>query len=367
MPVNQKRPTITIRDVARKADVSVATVSRVFAKHGKVASELVQRVLQASQDLGYTPSAMAQGLRRGRSHTVGLVLSDVSNPFFGKIVRGVEDELNRAGYGVVIFDTDNTVEKEALAVQRVIEMRLDGLIVSSASREGQHFERIRREGMPLVFVNREPDDASDDSVISDNIGGAERGVAHLIEQGHRRIGIICASHRYSSARLRQMGYHKALMSAGLPLLKELIIETSDTTFEDGLQGVHELLAQNPPPTAIFVTKNNLTLGVVAGLQRANLRIPEQMAVLGFDDAEWASVFGLSTIMQPTYQLGTTAGLLLLKRMEGFRGGPQRIVLETELVLRSRMTRQRRDERRGELADLLTSGPASGYHEGPREI
>jgi DNA-binding LacI/PurR family transcriptional regulator len=274
---------------------------------------------------------MARGLRQGRSRTVGLILSDVSNPFFGKIVRGVEDELNRAGYGVVTVNTDNTLEKEALAVQRAIEMRLDGLIVSSASREGKHFARIRRENIPLVFVNREPDDAADDAVVSDNVGGAEKGVAHLIAQGHKRIGIVVGPQRYSSARQRQMGYHKALLDAGIPLIKELLVEAVDTTFASGLHCIQELLALGAPPTAVFVTNNPLTLGVVTGLRRARRRIPEDVAVLAFDNSEWASLFGLSGIHQSTHQLGRHAALLLLKRLDGYRGDPERMVLETELV------------------------------------
>lgn len=349
---------LTIKDVAREAGVSVATASRVFTNRGTVRPELAERVVKASQDLEYTPSATARSLRRGRSHTIGLVLSDVSNPFFGKIVRGIEDEVNRRGYGVVIFNTDNTVQREALAIQRVIEMRLDGVIVSSASRERQHFGRIRREGIPLVFVNREPDDAADDCVVSDNVGGAERGVAYLIEQGHTRIAIVCAPQRYSSARRRQMGYHRALVEAGLPLLKELIVEAGDTTFESGLQSVQELLGQPSPPTAIFVTNNNLTLGVVTGLRRAGLCIPEEVAVLGFDNPEWASLFGLSAVMQSTYELGVNAALLLIKRMEGFQGEPQRIVLETELVIRSSAGPQRQDNGRGELIAPLSGGSAN---------
>jgi DNA-binding LacI/PurR family transcriptional regulator len=128
-----------------------------------------------------------------------------------------------------------------------------------------------------------------------------------------------------------MGYHAALVEAGLPLIKELIVEARDRTSESGLRCVQELLAVSSPPTAIFVTNNPLTLGVVTGLHRAGLRIPEDMAVLGFDNSEWASLFGLSAIMQPTYQLGASAARLLIKRIEGLVGGPQRIVLETELV------------------------------------
>lgn len=327
----RKTKKATIRDVAREAAVSVATVSRVFSQRRAVRRELAERVTEASLALGYTPSGMARNLRQGRSHTVGLVLSDVSNPFFGKIVRATEDELHAAGYGVVIFNTDNTVQKEALAIQRAIEMRLDGLIVSSASRQGEHFERVRQEGVPLVFVNREPDNVSDDSVMSDSVAGAERGVAYLIEQGHKRIGIVVGPQRYSSARRRQMGYHKALVEAGLPLLKELIVEARETTFECGFESVNELLALAPRPTAIFVTNNALTLGVVTGLRRAGVLVPTQMSVLGFDNPPWASLFGLHGIMQPTQELGRNAALLLRRRMEGFEGQPQRIVLSTELV------------------------------------
>lgn len=155
-----------------------------------------------------------------------------------------------------------------------------------------------------------------------------------------------------------MGYHRALVEAGLPLLKELIVEAGDTTFESGLQSVQELLGQPSPPTAIFVTNNNLTLGVVTGLRRAGLCIPEEVAVLGFDNPEWASLFGLSAVMQSTYELGVNAALLLIKRMEGFQGEPQRIVLETELVIRSSAGPQRQDNGRGELIAPLSGGSAN---------
>jgi len=327
----RKTKKINIRDVAREAGVSAATVSRVLSRRRAVRRDLTERVIEASRALGYTPSVVARNLREGRSHTVGLILSDVSNPFFGKIVRATEDDLHAAGYGVVIFNTDNTVQKEALAVQRAIEMRLDGLVVSSTSRQGEHFERVRREGVPLVFVNREPDNVSDDSVMSDSVGGAERGVAHLIAQGHERIGMVVGPQRYSSARRRQMGYHKALVEAGLPLRKELMVEARETTFECGIEAVNQLLALAPRPTAIFVTNNGLTLGVVTGLCRAGVAVPRQMSVLGFDNPPWASLFGLHGIMQATQELGRKAAFLLRQRMEGFAGPPQRIVLETELV------------------------------------
>jgi LacI family transcriptional regulator len=335
---------ITIRDVAQRTGVSIATVSRVLSNRRSVRVELAGKVLEAARELEYLPSAPARNLRRGRSHTVGLILSDVSNPFFGNIVRGSEEVLNGAGYGAAIFNTDNTVEKERLAIQRVMEMHVDGVIVSSASREGQHFERLRRAGIHLVFVNREPDNAADDSVVSDNEGGAAQGVTFLIKQGHSRIGIVCGPQRYSTARRRQMGYHKALVDAGLPLVTELIVEAQNTSFDSGLQCIRKLLARPSRPTAIFVTNNTLTLGVVRGLRDAGLRIPEEMAVVGFDDPEWAALFGLSTVMQPTHEMGASAARLLIKRMEDAHMAPQRIVLETHLVVRaSTSPRQEGDE------------------------
>jgi DNA-binding LacI/PurR family transcriptional regulator len=185
--------------------------------------------------------------------------------------------------------------------------------------------------MPLVFVNREPDDAADDSVVSDNVGGAEKGVAHLIGQGHKRIGIVVGPQHRSSARQRQMGYHKALLDAGLPLAKELMVEAADTSFDSGLRCIEELLALAAPPTAVFVTNNPLTLGVVTGLRRAGRRVPRDVAVLAFDNSDWAPLFGLAGIIQPTHELGRQAALLLLRRLDGQRSDPERVVLDTELV------------------------------------
>jgi LacI family transcriptional regulator len=320
--------TVTIKDVARLAGVSAMTVSRVINGSARVSPETRRRVEDSIRELGYVPSRLARGLIRQKTGTLALIVPDVANPFFTLVVRGAEDVARRAGYRMILCDTRADLEIEREVIEEMIAHRVEGIAIAPVSdRSRSHLERLRNFGIEFVLVDRMVRGIDCDVVLGDNADGARRLVQHLLDLGHRRIGFIVESDDVSTARDRHRGYDEALEAVGIEVDPALVARaTADP--EGGVQAMRRLLQHEDPPTAVFAVNNLVALGAIESVRAAGLEVPDDVALVCFDDIEHASrLYPFLTVMaQPAETLGTIGTQLLLDRIEGRAAGPARVVV-----------------------------------------
>jgi LacI family transcriptional regulator len=327
---------VTIKDVARLSGVSSMTVSRVINGSERVSPETRQRVERAIAELGYVPSRLARGLIRQKTGTLALIVPDVANPFFTLIVRGAEDVARRAGYRMILADTraDLTIERDV--IEEMLAHRVDGIVIAPVSdRSKGHLQRLARYGVEFVLIDRTVSGIESDVVTGDNVGGARRLVEHLISLGHRRIGFITESDDVSTARDRRQAYEAALAAAGLSYDPSLIVR-STVDPPGGFEGMRRLLELDEPPTAVFTVNNLVALGAIEAVRAHELEVPDDIALVCFDDIEYASrLYPFLTVMaQPAETLGTLGTQLLLERIEGRAPEqPRVVVLPAQFVVR----------------------------------
>ena len=327
----------SVKDVAKRAGVSTATVSRVINQSGYVSPELYQRVTQAIKELGYEANPFARGLKVDKSNTIGLIISTIENPFFATVVRGVESKVYNAGYSLILCNTDNKPELERMYIQLLRQKRVDGLIISASGGADEEIAALAEREMPIVLLNRRLREHRPcvDSVLSNSREGTRQAVAHLIDFGHQRIGIVSGPKDHLQGAERLVGYQQALTDAGLPVQPELIVEAPFTA-EGGYSGTMALLERQPAPTALFVSNNLMTFGALQAVRELEYQIPDDLALVAFDDIEWAPFMAppLSAVAQPAYDIGLTAAQRILDRLLGqLRGSSEESVLSTTLVIR----------------------------------
>jgi len=324
-----------IEDVAQRAGVSTATVSRVLSGKPYVSEELRTRVLTAAHDLDYRPSRVARSLREQRSRILGLIISDIQNPFFTAIVRAVEDGAHATGHAVFLCNTDEDEAKETLYIDLMLAEHVAGVILSSTTGRNPAYNHLLQAGIPVVAIDRRVYNVPLDTVLVDNIDATRRAVEHLIAQGHRRIGAIVGHLTSSTGEERLRGYTDALMVHGIPV-SDALIRIGTPRAPVGYTAMNELLALPDPPTAVFTGNNLLTAGALRSLFDAGLRVPEDVAVAAFDDMEWAIFIqpALTMVAQPTYEIGRIAVELLQKRIRDPRRPPEEVILPARVITRS---------------------------------
>jgi LacI family transcriptional regulator len=327
---------VTIRDVAQRVGVSPMTVSRVINDSALVSPGTRRRVEEAISELGYVPSRLARGLSAKRTGTLAVIVPDVANPFFTLIVRGAEDVARRAGYRVILCDTRANLGVEHEVVEEMIAHRVEGILIAPVSdRSREHLRRLAKFAVPFVLVDRTVADISADAVLGDSAEGAQRLVQHLLSLGHRRIGLIVETDEVSTARDRRRGYEAALAGAGVPVDPALIVEaTVDPA--GGFEGMRRLLELDERPTAVFTVNNLVALGAIEAVRAAELEVPDDLALVCFDDIEYASrLYPFLTVMeQPAETFGTLGTQLLVERIEGRAPDRTRVVvLPAEFVVR----------------------------------
>lgn len=325
----------TIRDVARQAGVSVATAARALGEYGYVSAATRVRVAQAARALDYHPNAIARSMIKGRTQTLAVIVSDNANPFFAAVVRGIEDVVLGKGYAIILCNADENPDKEAIYLRTVRQKRVDGLVISPSGGSPVPLRSMLAGGTPIVQIDRRLPGLAADAVLIDNRAGVRAAIRHLIKLRHRRIGIISGPRRLFTGRERLEAHRSALREAGLPLDDELILEG---TFKEpsGYELVGRFLTMRRRPTAIFVANNLMTIGALLRLKEAGVRIPHEMAVVGFDDMDWAPILTppLTAVAQPGYELGAAAGDLLLERLSApGPAKPRTVVLAPRLVVR----------------------------------
>ncbi len=329
MSLQPPRPTMS--DVAVEAGVSLKTVSRVVNGESGVRPETAAAVNEAIAQLGFRRNYIARALRPGqRSHMLGLVIEDVSNPFYSAIFRGVEEVARSAGYLVITASSDEDPEREQALVHLFCERRVEGLIVVPAGDDHRYVLPEVRAGTGIVFVDRPPRLIDADAVLLDNVGGARSAVRHLLGLGHRRIAMLGDEARIFTAGERLRGYHEELSAAGLgfdPALIHLGAHDADAAEA----ATREFMALADPPTAIFTANNRITVGAIRVLWQNGFRT----ALVGFDDLELAESLAVpaTVVAYDAAELGREAARLLLLRLAGDTGPPRRVVLPTWLVER----------------------------------
>ena len=326
----------SLQEVARAAGVSMSTVSRAISRPDMVHAETRQRVEAAVRELGYRPSRVARRLRvaQGLSDLVGLVIPDLQNPFFADLARGVEDVAARHGYTVLIGNSDESVEKETRYLNVMTAEAVDGIILPPSCEGRSAAVDLARAGVPLVCVDRRLDRAKVDTVLVDNVRGALEATEHLIALRHRRIGYLEGKQGVSTTRERLEGYRSALARHSIADDPALVL-SGDSRPESARLLTTELLQSAGRPTALLVGNGMMTIGALEAIHALGLRIPEDVAVIGYDDMPWARALtpALTVVRQPGYELGSRAMELLRQRIREPERSITTVMLQPDLVVR----------------------------------
>lgn len=317
------------------AGVSVPTVSRVLNGRNNVAPDLIAKVNAAISSLDYRPSRAARRLRSQHSRLVGVVFSDISNPFYINVLKGIEHVLSRTGISLLISNADADPEREAEMLWVMRAEDVAGIIIAPSREDSSEIAMAVKNELPIVVFDRRMTDCDVDTVVGDGFAGARRAVRHLIDLGHRRIAIVSGPLRLSSARDRYNGYLEAMSSAGLDV-DPALTRFGDYRLESGYDLTSGLLSAPTPATALFIANNQMTIGALNAIHDAKRRIPDDIAVVGFDDFDWAVSLNppLTTVAQSTFDIGVNAATLLLARIENGHLPTRTMVLETKLQIRA---------------------------------
>jgi LacI family transcriptional regulator len=328
---------VTMREVAVQAGVSAMTVSRVINESLHVSADARRRVDAAIAELGYVPNRLARGLIRQKTSAIGVIVPDVANPFFTLVVRGAEEVAWRAGYHVILCNTQADLERERSYLEDMLAFQVEGLLIAPAGdRSGPNLRVLKKNGVPFVLIDRSIRGYDGDLVQGDSIAGAQRLVELLIELGHRRIAMVTETTEVSTARDRVRGYRQALEDAGIGFRPELVAESSAIDPRAAHDATLALLDLPEPPTAIFSVNNIAVVGVAEAIRERGLEVPKDVALVCFDDIEHASRFYpfLTVMAQPAETFGTIAMQLLLDRLAGRVAERRRlVVLPADLIVR----------------------------------
>lgn len=327
----------TLSDIADKADVSVSTVSRVLnekASQSRISPETEELILRTARELNYKPNHLARGLRLQKTNTIGLVVPDVSNPFFASVTKRVQHVAHEMGYSLIVCNTDENLELEVEHVNLLYRERVDGLIAMPVGQRHEHFNEWMEQDLPLVLLDRCFETFDTDSVVVDNYRGAYEAVEHLIGFGHERIAIVQGLPGTSTSNARLEGYRDALQAHDLAVHDQLIVG-EDFRKESGYYETKLLLNLEKPPTAIFLTSDLITLGSLQAIREEDLQIPGDVSLVVFDDFEFAPFLEcpLTAVRQPKERMGEMAVKLLIKRLRGRKSEPRQITLQPELIVR----------------------------------
>ncbi|MEQ7126736.1 substrate-binding domain-containing protein [Actinopolymorpha sp. B11F2] len=326
----------SIRDVAELAGVSVGTVSNVLNKPSLVAPETRAKVEAAITTLGFVRNGSARQLRAGTSRTIGAIVLDISNPFFTDVARGIEDRLAEDDFILILASSDERVDKERRYLRLLEEQGVQGVLVSPAEEDLGWLDQPRARGTAIVLLDRPGPAETMCSVAVDDVRGGELAAAHLVALGHRRIGFVNGPTKIRQCADRRKGVRKALRAARLPVARSLVEVTVNSLNADGGEEALERLLQLADPVTAIVCVNDLAaLGVMRGLRRGGVKVPDEMAVVGYDDVEFAAVLTtpLTSIRQPRYQLGRAAAELLLAEAHSRGHQHEQILFQPELIVR----------------------------------
>jgi LacI family transcriptional regulator len=335
MDTIQENKMPTIHDVAKRAGVGSITVSRVINNSGYISSDTRERVQKAIVELGYVPNTLARSLRSRRTDTVALVVTDITNPFFTTLARGVEDAANEAGFTVIFCNTDESATKEEKYLNVLLQKQVDGILLVPTQSSLGTIQQILNHGTPVVVLDRRIPAMDVDTVRCDSVDGAYQLTKYLISLGHRQIAVMSGAVGVSTADDRVAGYRKALEECGISISDRYILR-GEFTPDSGYSMTKQAINLPLRPTALIAANNFITIGAMKALQEVGVEVPEDMALAGFDDLPPAIVtFPFFTVVsQPAYEMGRQAMQLLLKRLKNKEKGVfEEMILPTQLIIR----------------------------------
>ncbi|WP_293773587.1 ribose operon transcriptional repressor RbsR [uncultured Pantoea sp.] len=324
-----------MKDVARLAGVSTSTVSHVINNNRFVSDGVREKVEQAIRHLNYAPSALARSLKINQTHTIGMLLTTSSNPFYAEVVRGVEESCYQRGYSLILCNTAGDEERMNRSLETLMQKRVDGLLIMCTESHLPSAGILNRyPAIPAVMMDWAPFEGRGDIIQDNALLGGELATQHLIDSGYTRIACIAGPQDKTPARMRLEGYRNAMTKSGLEILPGYVV-SGDFEFQGGYNGMVELLSLETPPQAVFTSNDAMAVGVYHALYQADIQVPQQMAVMGYDDIELARYLTppLSTIHQPKDALGELAIDTLLYRLSHPDASQQTLVLTPELVMR----------------------------------
>jgi len=352
----------TLDDVARQAGTSVATAGRALGGYGKVAAATRERVLKAAGQLHYRPNALARSMKQRSSLTIGVIVGNVCNPFFSAILREVEDTVGGQGYQVIMCNTDESIEKELAHARALLEHRVDGIILSPTTGENGEVSLAAKEiyasGIPLVFIDRAVKGMKVPTVVSDNLSAAQEATTHLIEQGHRRIGLIVGRRTLDTMSERIEGYRRALSEHQIGFDEPLVVDAVHVGVEGGYRATKHLLELHVPPTTLLVANNLLVLGALNAIKEKGLTIPDNVALIGWDDFYAAPHLQtpLTMVNQPAHAMASIAAEQLMKMLSEKPVDPSlHIILKSDFIIRESSGKRLSDEGRQSSPALTKRG------------
>jgi len=332
----------TLKNIAEKTGFSVSTVSRVLhdkSNKYKISEETQAIIQQAAKESGYRVNALARGLRLQKTYEIGVIVPDISNPFFAALIKSIAGELRKRGYNFIVYDTDEDITSERSAIKSLLEKRVDGFVIAAVGQEFSHIQKIKNSDIPVVMVDRCFDELDFDSVSVDNEKGALLAVDYLINEGHKRIAFIQGLPGTYANETRLQGYKNALISAGIAV-DEHLIAGDDFRSLNGYLETKLLLKLEDRPTAIFTAGDLIALGALEACHESKVKIPEDISLITFDDPVFASYLSpaLSAIEQPVIKMAEMAVAMLYRRMKNPYDERRKVLLEPKLNIRSSVMR-----------------------------
>ncbi|SDW78632.1 LacI family DNA-binding transcriptional regulator [Paenibacillus sp. CF384] len=326
----------TIYDVAREAGVSIAAVSQVINGKGKISEERRASIISVMEQLNYKPSLIASALTGKKTYTLGLLIPDISNPFFAEIARAVEDQGDVHGYSLVICSTDNKDERVERYLNLLQQKSVDGIIIGTGIDSGELLDKLQKKSIPFALIAREMPGHDLATVVVDDYEGGRMAARHLLDLGHTRMAVLAEHPKVMSSQERIRGFQDEVIEAGLQIPEYMVKMSGHDLVRDGRRGASELLRYADRPTAVFCCNDLLAIGALQAAKEMSVRVPEELSIVGFDNTILATVTDplLTTVSQPTEQMGQlVVDLVLSKNNAGKPGDSKRIVLKPELVIR----------------------------------
>ncbi len=306
---------VTIYDLAKELNYSPSTISRALNNHKSISKKTIKLIKDAAQEMGYRPNNLAAGLRNNKSNTIGVLISRINRPFMASLISGIEETARKEGYNVLISQSNDKYENEVSNCNALYDSRITGLIVSLSMEtvDTAHFQKFVEQGIPIVFVDRVPENFNSYKVVIDNYTAGYTATKHLIEQGCTRIAHFAGAQHRNIYEERKKGYLDALRDSGLPILEELVVHFKTLSFEEGTKATKKLLKLDAPPDGIFSANDTAAVSAVMCAKKMGVEVPDQLAVIGFNDDPIASIMqpSLSTVSHPASKMGAISARRIL--------------------------------------------------------
>ncbi|GAA5040619.1 LacI family transcriptional regulator [Marivirga lumbricoides] len=334
-----KKKKITIYDLAKKINYSPSTISRALNDDKSISKKAIKIIKEAAEEMGYRRNSLAASLRNSKSNTIGIMISRINRPFIASLISGVEDYARKEGYNVIISQSDDIYENEVNNAKVLFDTRISGLIVSLAmeTKDFAHFQQFVDQRIPIVFVDRVPEEFNSYRVLIDNYSAGYKATKHLIEQGCRRIAHFAGAQHRNVYKDRMKGYLDALREYNLPIDKELIVKFKTLSFEEGYKAAKKVTSLDLVPDGLFSANDTAALGAIIYAKKHQIKIPEELAIIGFNDDPMASIVdpGLSTITHPAYQMGKISAQRVLNHTDEMYDNSvsEVTILNTDLIVR----------------------------------